>query len=145
MIKPDHTGWKPDPEQQSTFKEEQQASKIEDSMDTNIKAEPENRSSRPTLPPIHEPPISSAELEEQKPKTFQLQALLNDAGPQTLEASVDQGVKLLDQLKVPLLAKVENNPDAEQWIEQIDNLRKQAVKTRTVIGVVGNTGSGKSR
>lgn len=26
----------------------------------------------------------------------------------------------------------------------IENLRKQAVKTRTVIGVVGNTGAGKS-
>ena len=26
----------------------------------------------------------------------------------------------------------------------LDNLRKQAVKTKTVIGVVGNTGAGKS-
>ena len=39
---------------------------------------------------------------------------------------------------------MENSPDAEQWIQQIENLIKQAVKTKTVIGVVGNTGAGKS-
>lgn len=61
-----------------------------------------------------------------------------------LEASVEQGVKLLDQLKDPLLNKMETSPDAEQWIQQIDNLIKQAVRTKTVIGVVGNTGAGKS-
>ncbi len=105
---------------------------------SSIKSEPRNDFKRDL------PPISSADLEENKPKTFQLQTLLNDASPQRLEASVEQGVKLLDQLKAPLLEKVEHNPDAEQWIEQIENLRKQAVKTRTVIGVVGNTGAGKS-
>lgn len=109
-----------------------------------IKSEPGSNSSRQIPPQIDEPPISLAELEEQKPQTFQLQTLLRDASPQMLEASVEQGVELLDQLKAPLLAKVDNNPDAEQWIQQIDSLRKQAVKTRTVIGVVGNTGAGKS-
>ncbi|KAL8974672.1 MAG: hypothetical protein Q9205_008119, partial [Flavoplaca limonia] len=39
---------------------------------------------------------------------------------------------------------MENSPDAEHWIQQIDNLSKLAVKTKTVIGVVGNTGAGKS-
>ena len=61
-----------------------------------------------------------------------------------LEMSVERGVKLLDQLKAPLIDKMENSPDAQQWIEQIDNLIKQAVKTKTIIGVVGNTGAGKS-
>ena len=91
-----------------------------------------------------EPPASAAEVEEQKHKSFQLQTLLKDAGPKMLETSVEQGVRLLDQLKVPLLDKMENSPDGEQWIQQIDNLIKQAVKTKTVIGVVGNTGAGKS-
>ena len=91
-----------------------------------------------------EPPVSTAELEDEKQKTFQLQTLLKDATPELLETSVEQGVKLLDQLKAPLLDKMENSPDAEQWIQQIDNLIKQAVKTRTIIGVVGNTGAGKS-
>ncbi|KAL6715664.1 hypothetical protein ACLMJK_006625 [Lecanora helva] len=91
-----------------------------------------------------EPPITSGKLNEQKPRHFQLQALLKDAGPQMLEASVEQGVDILDQLKAPLTDRMKDNPDAEQWIKQIDDLRKQAKKTRTVIGVVGNTGAGKS-
>ena len=90
------------------------------------------------------PPLSSAELDEQKQKTFQLQTLLKDAGPQMLESSVEEGTKLLDTLKTLLHDKMENSPDATQWIQQIENLKKQAVKTRTVIGVVGNTGAGKS-
>lgn len=35
--------------------------------------------------PIVEPPLSAAELEEQKQKSFQLQTLLKDAGPKMLE------------------------------------------------------------
>ena len=109
-----------------------------------IKPEPTTVSKFEDAPPTVEPPVSVAELEEQKNKSFQLQTLLKDAGPGMLETSVEQGVKLLQQLKAPLLNKMENSPDAEQWLQQIDNLVKQAVKTKTVIGVVGNTGAGKS-
>ena len=90
------------------------------------------------------PPITTAELDDQEQKNFQLPTLLRDAGPEMLESSVAEGVKLLDQLKTPLLNNMGNSPDAVQWIEQIDNLIKQAVKTKTIIGVVGNTGAGKS-
>lgn len=109
-----------------------------------IKPEPTTETKIRDTPPMAEPPISAAELEEQKHKSFQLQTLLKDAGPELLETSVEQGVKLLGQLKTPLLDKMANSPDAEQWIRQIDDLIKQAVKTKTVIGVVGNTGAGKS-
>lgn len=109
-----------------------------------IKPEPATETKVHHTLPIVESPLSAAELEEQKQKSFQLQTLLKDAGPKMLETSVEQGVKLLDQLKAPLLNKMPNAPDAEQWIQQIDNLIKQAVKTKTVIGVVGNTGAGKS-
>ncbi len=108
-----------------------------------IKPEPVTETTFDGTPPKAEPPVSD-ELEEQKNKSFQLPALFRDAGPEMLETSVEQGVKLLDQLKAPLLDKIGNSPDAEQWIQQIDNLIKQAVKTKTVIGVVGNTGAGKS-
>lgn len=109
-----------------------------------IKHEPTGETKVHNTPPMVEPPVSAAELEEQKHKSFQLQTLLKDAGPKMLETSVEQGVKLLDQLKAPLLNKMGNSPDAEQWIQQIDQLIKQAVRTKTVIGVVGNTGAGKS-
>lgn len=77
-------------------------------------------------------------------KHFQLSTMLKDATPQLLESAVEASVKLLDTLKAPLADKMPNSPDAEHWIEQIDRLKKQAVKTKTVIGVVGNTGAGKS-
>lgn len=70
--------------------------------------------------------------------------MLKDATPQILEASVEASVKLLDTLRAPLADKMASSPDAKHWIQQIDSLKKQAVKTRTVIGVVGNTGAGKS-
>lgn len=72
-----------------------------------------------TAPYFLQPPAASAELEEQRNKTFQLQTLLKNASPQMLEASVEQGVLLLDSLKVPLLDKMANSPDADQWIQQI--------------------------
>ena len=93
---------------------------------------------------VTEPPISSTEIDEQRPQQFQLSAMLKDATPQILEASVEASVNLLNTLRAPLADKMANSPDAEQWLQQIDNLKKQAVKTKTVIGVVGNTGAGKS-
>ena len=89
------------------------------STPNNVKCEGESETRNGTGSSIEEPPISKAELEEQSPKTFQLQTLLKDADPQMLESSVEQGVKLLDQLKAPLVAKMDNNPDVEQWIQQI--------------------------
>ncbi|KAL9025304.1 MAG: hypothetical protein Q9196_005847, partial [Gyalolechia fulgens] len=83
-------------------------------------------------------------FDEQGQNHFQLSALLKDATPEILEASVEASVKLLDKLKTPLSEKMANSPDAVHWIQQIDQLKKQAVKTKTVIGVVGNTGAGKS-
>ncbi|MCJ1284331.1 hypothetical protein MMC26_003662 [Xylographa opegraphella] len=87
---------------------------------------------------------STSQTEDQQAKTFQLQNLIADASLDVLEKSVERGVKFLDDLKGPLLEKVESSEDAKQWVQQIDKLRNQAVKTRTVIGVVGNTGAGKS-
>ncbi|KAL8716632.1 MAG: hypothetical protein Q9225_006051, partial [Loekoesia sp. 1 TL-2023] len=88
--------------------------------------------------------IPPAAVNDQGQKHFQLSAMLKDATPQILEASVEASVKLLDALRAPLADKMANSQDAEHWIQQIDSLKKQAVKTRTVIGVVGNTGAGKS-
>ncbi|KAL8789297.1 MAG: hypothetical protein Q9213_001220 [Squamulea squamosa] len=90
------------------------------------------------------PAASVSTTNDEGQKHFQFSALLKDATPQVLESSVEASVKLLETLRAPLADKMENNPDAEHWIQQIDNLKKLAVKTKTVIGVVGNTGAGKS-
>lgn len=89
-------------------------------------------------------PVGPAEVDQTQPKNFQLQKFIADASLEILESSVTQGVKVLENLKGPLLDKLENSPDAAQWVQQIEKLQKQAVKTKTIIGVVGNTGAGKS-
>ena len=89
-------------------------------------------------------PTPSVATTDNGQKHFQLAAMFKDATPQVLESAVEASVKLLRTLRAPLAEKMENSPDAEHWIQQIDNLSKLAVKTKTVIGVVGNTGAGKS-
>ncbi|KAL8765482.1 MAG: hypothetical protein Q9209_007453 [Squamulea sp. 1 TL-2023] len=80
---------------------------------------------------------------KEEQRAFQLQILLG-THPNVLEIGVEEGVKLLDRLKASMVHWVENNDDARQWINQIDSLKEQAVKPRTIVGVVGNTGAGKS-
>ena len=87
-----------------------------------IKRELENEGKTQANPLVLESPTSADEIEEQSPRTIQLQALLKNAGPQMLESSVDEGVKVLDQLKVPLIAKMENDTDAQHWIQQIGEI-----------------------
>lgn len=69
--------------------------------------------------PINEASSCSTSSQTQPKKSFQLQELLDDSTPEILEASVEQGVRLLDTLKQPLLDKTSANPDAAQWIQQI--------------------------
>ena len=109
---------------------------------SNSSAQPPSRLGKPRA--TDQSPLTSAELEEHNEKGFQLPNLVKDATPQVLESAVEASVGLLNELKAPLVERMAGSPDAEQWIQQIDSLKKQAVKTRTVIGVVGNTGAGKS-
>lgn len=82
---------------------------------------------------------------EQQPRTqFQIQSLLADCTPEQLELSVEKGVELLEGMKRPITDKIPQSADAAQWVQQIENLQKQAAKTKTIVGVVGNTGAGKS-
>ena len=83
------------------------------------------------------PSPSQCDEEERQQKAFQLARLFKDATPSMLEKAVESSAELLDILRAPMNAKLPDNTDAEQWIKQIDALRKQAVKTRTIIGVVG--------
>ena len=82
-------------------------------------SKPKANSDQQRIPAMDKPPISPAEVDDQHQTTFQLQTLLNDASPQMLEASVEQGVKLLDRLKGPMVEKLQNGVDAGQWIQQI--------------------------
>lgn len=63
-------------------------------------------------------PASDPRQDSQQ-KHFQLQSLLKDATPEQLEASVAQGLKLLDHLKAPMSDEATSGSDAAQWVQQI--------------------------
>jgi hypothetical protein len=73
-----------------------------------------------------------------------LAKILAEAAPEILEAEVQTSITVLDQLKVYLSGLPAESPEAQQWLQQIENLRKQSLNEPTIIGVVGNTGAGKS-
>lgn len=81
------------------------------------------------------------------PQNLHLQKLLDVNGDypvEILEDGVSRGVELLRGFQDSMKSKAELSRDATQWLTQIETLREKAVKGRTVIGVVGNTGAGKS-
>ena len=69
--------------------------------------------------------------------------LFQDSSPEQLERGVERGVRILSQLQ-EILANSGDNNDTSQWLASIDNVTKLATRVKTVIGVVGNTGAGKS-
>ncbi|KAF2768799.1 hypothetical protein EJ03DRAFT_351811 [Teratosphaeria nubilosa] len=72
-----------------------------------------------------------------------LQDLIKEVVPEKLEAAVQAGMQVLSELSVPLKA-LEHSADAQSWLEQIERVKEQGARHRTVVGVVGNTGAGKS-
>jgi len=56
---------------------------------------------------------------------------------------VQTGLKVLSDIANPL-QELTDNAGAQTWLQQLETVRKLAVKNRTVVGVVGNTGAGKS-
>jgi hypothetical protein len=76
-------------------------------------------------------------------KQSALRQLLEETSPEKLEAAVQQGTDVLEEIE-GTLNTIRKDPDARKWLEQIDEVRMLAKRNRTVVGVVGNTGAGKS-
>lgn len=94
---------------------------------------------------IKTPTLESIETQLQSAKkNFQLQSMMNGKPLEILEEAVRTGTQLLDALTKPLVHKAAMVVDAVQWIEQIEKVKRQIVRTKTIVGVVGNTGAGKS-
>ncbi len=119
---------------QKMLKSQREAKRLSSLRDTRVALEAKARdnSNSPTQPaapkpesnleegrPVEDVPMYSAEAESPAQQFFQLQSLLKDAPPDMLERGVEQGVKLLENLRKPLLEKLEGSPDAAQWIQQI--------------------------
>lgn len=101
------------PTQRQTY--ETYARKNPQSKNTNVKFEPikANLKMKDVLP------VGDPGQDSQQKMDFQLQSLLKDATPEQLEASVAQGLKLLDQLKGPMSDEATSGSDAAQWMQQI--------------------------
>ncbi|KAK0627656.1 hypothetical protein B0T14DRAFT_563438 [Immersiella caudata] len=80
---------------------------------------------------------------EQHPSNLQQIASLTS--PELLEEATAVALQALESLKPPLDA-VSSLPttQAAQWLKAIDDLKSRAKPTRTIVGVMGNTGAGKS-
>lgn len=103
---------------------------------------------------------------EPEPQTVELaklrhQKLMDDSSPEVLEEEVKKTNDFLNGLKKHLqVPEAQGNQDTSHWLQQIgkwyqniafsilimfaETLQAQVVDTPTIIGVVGNTGAGKS-
>lgn len=77
-------------------------------------------------------------------QTDRIQKVIANGSANTLEVEVRSHKKFLEHLKQPLVHMAAQSKDAQHWLQQIEALQKQQVDTPTIIGVVGNTGAGKS-
>ncbi|KAF2271929.1 uncharacterized protein EI97DRAFT_240440 [Westerdykella ornata] len=80
---------------------------------------------------------------EERPAFDCIRTLIEEQNPELLETGVTHARKVLDALK-DTFSKHGNNEEARTWMNAIDKLRSQAERKKTVVGVVGNTGAGKS-
>lgn len=109
---------------------------------STVKAERENQDT----PLQDEHSVEEEEEEEEKPThhSNRLQKLIETASADALEAEVRSTKAFLATLREPLDENVEHSKDAQHWVQHISNLQNHKVDTPTIIGVVGNTGAGKS-
>ncbi|KAJ4348698.1 uncharacterized protein N0V89_010076 [Didymosphaeria variabile] len=61
-----------------------------------------------------------------------------------LEAGVARSMYILEKLRETFSHFATASLDAKLWIDQIDKMKEQSKRSRTIVGVVGNTGAGKS-
>jgi Dynamin family len=73
-----------------------------------------------------------------------LKGILTDGSPEILEAEVQRNIFLLEKFKYSLAQATSQSKEALQWLRQIETVLRQNTNEPTIIGVVGNTGAGKS-
>jgi hypothetical protein len=75
---------------------------------------------------------------------WHIEAILNQQDPELLGRAVARSIEVLNELQEKFSRYAASNADAQSWKQANEKLIPQAEQTRTVIGVVGNTGAGKS-
>lgn len=88
-------------------------------------------------------PLHDQEQQQEEPDALEQWA--KQTSPKILEHGVNLGMDLLETIKFPLNAAA-SIPDtqASTWLDAITHLESRAQPFKTIVGVVGNTGAGKS-
>ncbi|KAI0583441.1 Dynamin-N domain-containing protein [Pyrenophora tritici-repentis] len=73
-----------------------------------------------------------------------LRQIIEQRDPDILEAGVNASTEIIKRLRQKFSQYAESNADSKAWMNAIENVLQQTVRTRTIVGVVGNTGAGKS-
>lgn len=87
--------------------------------------------------------MSEVNAAEDNLKLVHLQRLKTDGSPEKLEAGLESGITLLEDIKAAF-SNASSVPEIAKWIKSVEDLQGQSHKQRTVVGVVGSTGAGKS-
>ncbi|KAK3399245.1 hypothetical protein B0T20DRAFT_194866 [Sordaria brevicollis] len=87
--------------------------------------------------------MSEVNAAEDSLKLVHLQRLKKEGTPTKLEAGLESGMRLLDDIKAAF-SDSSSVPEIAKWIKSVEDLQGQSEKQRTVVGVVGSTGAGKS-
>lgn len=94
------------------------------------------------VPPV----LADLESEDGPQEMVHLPKLLANSGdsPEVLEAAVRAGMQLIYTLAELLKPHATTIPDAFSFLKSLKRLHERSATPRTVVGVVGNTGAGKS-
>ncbi|KAI1740104.1 hypothetical protein F4680DRAFT_465868 [Xylaria scruposa] len=112
---------------------------------SNVKPEPSDESSLSQIPSQGAAQASdeqSGDGESNETESRHLEQLCTANALDALETGVEVATDLLAQLHDALSTHESEN--IQSWIKSIVDLRKRTAPVRTVVGVVGNTGAGKS-
>ncbi|KAF2031640.1 hypothetical protein EK21DRAFT_62781 [Setomelanomma holmii] len=105
--------------------------------DTQVDFDPENFFNRESSP-------DQDSQQYAQPSDRSVRDIIAQQDPKILEAGIAQSIKVLNTLKHNFAQYSDASPDASAWTEAIEKLIPLAARKRTVVGVVGNTGAGKS-
>lgn len=88
----------------------------------------------------------SPEMSQEEPLSTEqhIKTIIEQQNLDILEAGVARSMRVLDDLSMKFSKYASSNADAQSWKQAIEKLIPQAERKRTVVGVVGNTGAGKS-
>lgn len=104
---------------------------------------PEDAASLPDPDPVQ--PVHDQQQQQQEEEPNALEQWAKQTSPKILEDGVKLGMDLLETIKFPLTAAASiPNTQASAWLNAITHLESSAQPFKTVVGVVGNTGAGKS-